>query len=115
MTTYRPKIIETVRAFAYSEPFEAITFSEEHYRVACLFLRFERREISWATFLNESGLYTDAVSGEVHCEEFYAMLNALEQSEYNEALEAEQANTVREQFGPHIAEVRADYRRLLKP
>jgi hypothetical protein len=113
VTKYRPSIIRAVRAFAYSEPFEASPIGE-HYRVACLFLRYERREISWATFLSEAGVYTDSVSGELHCEEFYALLNDLEESEYNEALETRQANTIREQFTQHISEVRVDYGQLLK-
>ena len=110
----RLSVIRAVRALAYSEPFEALTFSEEHYRVSCLFLRYERREISWATFLSEAGLFTDAVSGELHCEEFYALLNALEESQYDVALEAQQVNTIREEFGRHISEVRNNYRRLLQ-
>ncbi|MDH5639837.1 MAG: hypothetical protein OEY28_00980, partial [Nitrospira sp.] len=35
----QPSIISAVRTFAYSEPFEAIPFAVEQYRVACLFLR----------------------------------------------------------------------------
>lgn len=111
---FQPDLAAAIREFACSEPFEAATFSE-HYRVACFFLRFKRREMSWAWFLRESGIYTDAVNGELHCEYFYELLNELEDSDDSEAVERNQVRQVEAEFSETIAKVSQDMDTIIGP
>jgi len=39
--------------------------------VACLYLRYARRELSWATFLRQAGVLADMSAGRDACEYFY--------------------------------------------
>lgn len=108
ITKYHPAIVEVLRALAYGEPFEAPRHTEA-YSVACFFLRYSRREISWATFLRSCGEYTDRLNGEVECEYFYRRLNRYEESEYVERVEQEQVEEVRNRFEESIEAATKDY------
>ena|SRR5687768_7364394 len=57
-TKYRPDALKVIRDFLNAEPFELITTAPHEY-LGFLWIRYERRELSWATFLNEAGEYSD--------------------------------------------------------
>ncbi|HYV37799.1 MAG TPA: hypothetical protein VE988_19090 [Gemmataceae bacterium] len=95
--------VKAINTFVYSEPFEQLDQHEavdEH--VACLFLRYRRAELSWATFLEQAGALTDAANGRRFCEYFYEMLNKLEENEFSKRVEAKQ-----------VVEVEAEYQRAI--
>ncbi len=75
---YQGAQIKSIREYIFGEPFEAEPTDMEKFYVACLWLRYERREISWATFLDEAGSYLDAASGDWDCETPYHYLNMYE-------------------------------------
>jgi hypothetical protein len=60
----------------------------EKFHVGCLWLRYERRELSWASFLNETGRYLDAVNGDWFCETPYQYLNIHEDENFSVESEA---------------------------
>jgi hypothetical protein len=85
VTNNREHAIKIVNGFVHSEPFEPL--SDDEYideLVAASFLRYERREISWATFLNLSGRMTDTDQGRYGCEYFYEMLDELRRADFGE-------------------------------
>jgi hypothetical protein len=97
-------------AFVHSEPFEHFNEQERSDQyVACLFLRYRRGEISWATFLNDAGSVTDAANGPRECEYFYLMLNDLEDREFSKDVEAAQAEKVEREFEAALATIRPLY------
>ena len=103
---YYPQAAKIVREFVYSEPFE--TFDGEQYAdeyVACLFLRYRHGAISWATFLDEAGKFTDAHNGRLICEDFYDRLNILEDSEYSKHIEQSQRGEIEAEFAAPIATI----------
>jgi hypothetical protein len=72
---YSPDVSKSLGEYVWSQPFESVDYSEaddEH--LASLYLRFERRELSWATFLDLAGRYTDNADRGWVCEEFYELL-----------------------------------------
>ena len=89
-------------SFVFSEPFESID-QEAHYRdyIGSLLLRYQRRELSWATFLDEAGKFTDCSSSSetnLPCEYFFEMLNDYEDSDFALALEKSQASEIAAEF-----------------
>lgn len=102
--------VRIVNRYAYSPPFEMFPDSVYDFYLGCLFLRYERRELSWASFLNDSGNYADAYQAVKHdCEFFYYMLNDYEDSEYSFELEKKQAGMIKEEFKNEIHEARDLY------
>ncbi len=101
---YPPHAVEAINAFVDADPIEGFDRSryEEEY-LACLFLRYRRRELSWAGFLDEAGRFTDAWSWDHDCEEFYYLLNVLEENEYAEEVELSQCAEVEEEFRDAVA------------
>ena len=75
---YQGDQIKSIRDFIFSEPFEQEPVDMEKFHVACLWLRYERRELSWAIFLHEAGCYLDAANGEWDCETPFYYLNVYE-------------------------------------
>jgi hypothetical protein len=107
---YFPQAAAIVREFVYSEPFE--TFDYEEYTdeyIACLFLRYRHGAISWATFLNEAGAFTDAHNGERYCEDFYDNLNILEDNEYSKKIEQSQREEIETEFATAISTINTFY------
>ncbi|MBW4683288.1 MAG: hypothetical protein KME19_24855 [Microcoleus vaginatus WJT46-NPBG5] len=103
---YFPKAVGVINEFVCSEPFEY--FNGEEYTdeyVACLFLRYKRGEIGWATFLNEAGLFTDADNGHRYCEYFYHRLNILEDNEYSKVIQQSQRVEIEHEYGEAIARI----------
>jgi hypothetical protein len=81
-----------VRHFAYSDPAQdGITWdSWVDDFVASQYLRYHRREISWATFLEFAGREADNNGGRHTCEYFYHLLNEYERAGFAENVEQEQ-------------------------
>jgi hypothetical protein len=99
--------------FVTSEPFEeqdASLHNRDH--IASLFLRYERREISWATFLNEAGRFSDCNQGEVPCEIFYELLNQFEDSDFDLSLERKQVAEVLGEYQKAVDSIRELYREI---
>lgn len=110
LTKYWPDAAAIVRRFAYSEPFETLAeapWADDY--VAAAYLRYERRELSWATFLRMAGEITDSYGGKHVCEFFYEMLNEYERSEFATATEAEQRRLFLGDEGDNIASVRSTF------
>lgn len=112
---YFPQAVQAVNEFVYSEPFE--TFDSEQYTdeyVACLFFRYRRGEIAWATFLNEAGLFTDSDNGHRYCENFYCLLNILDDNEYSKDIERSQRVEIEHEYAEAIATVEGLYNGFLE-
>lgn len=102
--------VKIVNTFASSEPFETYPDSLYDFYVGCLFLRYERKELSWASFLKESGDFADGTKAVKHeCEFFYYMLNDYEDSEYSIDLEFKQVEIIKNEFKNELYEARSFY------
>ena len=75
------------------------------YFLACLYLRYERKEISWATFLNEAGRYADSYDCNVACEYFFEMLTNYEDSLFSPTIEKSQMNEVKFFISDSISDI----------
>jgi hypothetical protein len=116
VTPYFMKAAGFPKAFALSEPcVDGLTWemSAEDY-VASQYLRFQRREISWATFLLEAGRQTDANGGRNPCEYFYNFLTAYEDVGFTESLELEQRRIISTDYADVIASVRETFQDIAK-
>lgn len=103
---YLPKAFRIVNDYAYSEPLEYLEKNRSDLYVACLLLRYDRREISWATFLREAGDFTDGNDGgKETCGFFYKMLNQYEDSDYSVDVEQIQNLKVKNIFESDINEM----------
>ncbi len=74
---------KALREYVFSEPFEAGPDEMEKFHVACLWLRYERRELSWATFLRLAGEILDAANADWYCETPYHYLNMHEDAYFS--------------------------------
>lgn len=72
-----------LREYIYSEPLEEHPKDLEKFHVACLWLRYERRELSWATFLGLAGSHLDAANADWECETPYHYLNVHEDAYFS--------------------------------
>jgi hypothetical protein len=107
---FLPDAIGIANRYAFSEPFEVSPYAGGDFYIACLYLRYERRELSWASFLNGAGDYTDSTQAGKHdCEHFYYMLNDLEDSEFSIELERQQREQIQQEFKEDIQEARDFY------
>ncbi|WP_139997433.1 hypothetical protein [Paenibacillus paridis] len=104
--------IEVVNTYAFSEPFENFSNSLCDLYIGCLYIRYERRQLSWASFLTKSDDFADG-SGyfalKKDADYFYSMLNDYEDNEYSIDLENKQAERVKQEFQNEISEVRNMY------
>ena len=107
---YLPDAVRAVSKFAHSEPFEPLTWDTwtDDY-VASIYIRYARRELSWATFLEMSGTQADNNGGRNECEYFYGMLNRYEEANFAEPLEAEQRKLITSEYDPLIGSVRRTF------
>jgi hypothetical protein len=109
VTQYVPDAVRIVTGYVNERwetlPPHASQDSVDDY-VAAQYLRFGRREISWATCLEECGRYSDGSSGRVECEHFYGMLNDYEDSNFAPPVEAAQGSVFLDRFGSVVASVR---------
>ena len=109
---HRDTAAATLRRHALFEPLGSLhtpAWVDEY--VAGLFLRHERGEISWATFLQEAGRMADNTQSgrEPECEYFFLMLNALGEADYAKPLEATQVADVSTIYRDVIDSVRCTY------
>ena len=84
---YRGDQIKAVQDFVYSPPFEEAPPDLEKFAVACLWVRYERRELSWATFLRMTGELLDCADADWDCETPYHYLNVYEDAYFSAAAE----------------------------
>ena len=89
MKKYKGDLAAALREYIFSEPFEPWPEGLEKFHVACVWLRYERRELSWATFLRLAGEYLDAASGDWDCETPYHYLNLHEDDYFTKDSEEE--------------------------
>lgn len=95
-----------IYSYAYSYPFiEFSSFNIHDFCVACLYVRYKRRHISWASFLLFAGQYSDGNDCTMDCGDFYFMLNKFEDNEYSLIEEANQSNEIKTKFYEQIEEV----------
>ncbi|TKI72490.1 hypothetical protein FC756_01555 [Lysinibacillus mangiferihumi] len=106
---FQKQAVRIVKEFANSEPFENHPEINDFY-LACLFLKYKQRQISWAIFLSSSGWYCDGSHCSIHCEYFYDLLNAYENSKYSKKLEKIQVIDVGNRLKRHISEAQVTYR-----
>jgi hypothetical protein len=81
--TYTGHQKDALRGYISSEPFEEAPGDLEKFYLACLWLRYERRELSWATFLDLAGEHLDCVAGNWDCETPYHYLNMHEDAYFS--------------------------------
>lgn len=112
-TKYIPTAVSIINSYVYSELKDIFNSTHEYY-IACLILKYERSELSWATFLESSGIYTDGNAAKVDCEYFYYMLNDFENSEYDRSIEIIQRENVYKEFEFEIEEIRYYYEKFKK-
>jgi hypothetical protein len=111
---YQPDVAKCIREYVYSEPFEQIESTSDEY-LACLLLRHESGELSWASFLREAGDYADASDDcSWDCSLFFRMLNDFEGAEFADKCAARQRQAVLVQYGGVVDAIRPDYQRLVQ-
>jgi hypothetical protein len=59
---------KALREYICSEPFELGPSDLEKFHLGCLWIRYERHEISWAMFLSLAGDHLDSACGDWDCE-----------------------------------------------
>ena len=89
---------KAIKEYVFSEPFAQAPEDMDKFYVGCLYVRHERRELSWATFLDLTGEYLDTASCDWDCETPYHYLNITEDSYFSEESERE---TKRAYFNDH--------------
>lgn len=112
-TKYKPGALRAVSAFVLSGPPE--DFPDDHGEsIGYLWIRYERRELSWATFLKEAGMRSDTSSGPWECEYFYSMLNEFEEQAFSPGAEERQCAVVRAALEKAIERAREIYDEIRK-
>lgn len=108
---YQPKAIEIVNNYIHSESFTELDFEYmANQYIACLYLKYRSREISWASFLFSSGQYADGCEGvKEHCEYFYELLTNYEDSDFNQEVEQSQKEEIYNKFSTEIEEINPLY------
>lgn len=109
-----PAMLAELRAFAYGSRQQPDFQMHESYHVGCLFGRYTRGELSWASFLRLAGENADSRDLGVPCEYFYEMLNEVEDLEFSLEVERRQRALVRQRFGEMIGMVQRDYLQFRK-
>lgn len=113
-TKHTQTAIRHLNSYVYSEPF--VQFNSESCNdefVASQWLRYKRKEISWATFLRECGDYTDGNYAREVCEYFYLMLNDMADTDFSEKLEKKQSALVSARFDDVIRILTNKYNEFL--
>ena len=112
LTKYIPKAAEIAHGFAMERAGEGMTLTWDQAVddfVAATFLRYKRREISWATCLEECGKEADSNGGRNECEYFYSMLTEYEDSNFAEAIELRQNELFLREYSDVVDSVRRTY------
>lgn len=84
---YQGDQTKALREYIFAEPFEPGPAELEKFHIGCLWLRYERRELSWATFLELAGSHLDAASCDWDCETPYHYLNVYEDAYFSKESE----------------------------
>lgn len=107
---FLPSAVTIVNKYAFSEPSEKFNNDSELY-IACLFIMYEIRQISWASFLYSAGNYKDGAGycGKLDCEYFYHRLNEYEDSNYTVDTEKKQQADIENEFKSEIDEIYSNY------
>lgn len=111
MVRFQGSAIEIVNKYLNSEPFFDFYKSDlsDQY-IACLYLKYDRRELSWASFLMSSGEYADSNQAvKEPCEYFFDLLNEYEDSEFHMDLEYKQKEEIQNKFLQEIKEIQSVY------
>lgn len=114
LAKHAPAMLAELRAFAYGSHQQPDYRMLESYHVGCLFERYTRGELSWASFLRLAGENADSRDLGVPCEYFYEMLNEIEELEFSLEGETRQRVLVRQRFGEMIGMVQRDYLQFRK-
>lgn len=80
---YQGDQAKALREYLFSEPHGEAPPDLDKFHIACLWLRYERRELSWATFLTLTGEYLDTVDGDWACETAYRYLNLFDDAYFS--------------------------------
>lgn len=111
--TYSPDVSKSLAEFVWSPQFwsdqpeavERADVDDEH--LSSLYLRFERRDVSWATFLELAGQYADNAQGIWNCSEFFKFWNDLEDADFALAVEQKQQEEISSKLRAPIGRIRA--------
>jgi hypothetical protein len=101
-TKYLPDARNIVSSYAFADP--APDFSYSDFYLTCLYMKYIKKHISWATFLLSAGEYSDGNDCYAECEFFYSLLTQLEAHEFSASVEQEQSNQVRKKLWNLIEE-----------
>lgn len=82
--TYYGDLLKTIGGYVFHDPIEPAPEHLDRFHVACLWLRYERRELSWATFLKCTGEYLDRTDSDWDCETPYHYLNVHEDAYFSD-------------------------------
>jgi len=113
---YIPQAVSIVNEYVCSEPFEVINKSKlSDYYITCILMRYLRKEISWVTFLDEAGKYSDgAQTTKKECEYYYMFLNILEDSYFDTEVERKQSTEVKDLYKLELEELERYYKCFLE-
>lgn len=109
---YKPDALCAVSDFVRSDPPEEFPDHRGEF-LGYLWIRYERRELSWASFLKAAGMHTDGSNGSpLPCEYFYSMLNEFEEQEFSIEVEQHQKVVVRAELKEPINDAREVYEKV---
>lgn len=106
-TKYLPDARNIVYRYAFSSSIPDFCYTD--FYLACLYVKYKKKQISWGTFLFSAGQYSDGNSCFAECEYFYGMLTELEEHEFSVKVETKQSNQVSPMIAQYIAEVERLY------
>jgi len=89
--------IDTLGSYVFGEPFEPAPSDLDKFHVACLWLRHERRDISFASFLRKTSDYLHDAAGDWHSDDITPYLKSLEDAGFLKSNEA----TIKQAFLDH--------------
>jgi hypothetical protein len=114
--TFQGDIERCLREIVFAPPFEG--FDEElccDYAIACAFLRYRRRDLSWAGFLLTAGQLADTRDADGRsCAFYFELLNTLEDGGFRSSIERRQSREVSRHLAGPIAKAARDYHPFLQ-
>ena len=106
---FLPAATDVVNEYAFSEPFEQFSNDCHDLFIACLLLKYDIHQISWATFLSYTGHYSDGNSTKIDCGYIYDLLDKYENSSYSLEIENNQYSEIKNRFNLETNEMRIYY------
>ena len=111
--TYSADVSQSLREYLWPERFDVTDCAEvDDEYIGSLYLRFERHELSWATFLALAGEYADRAEGAWVCEELFKMLDELEDAEFSPVLARGQQIRIENTLSAAIGRMRVLYKEV---